>query len=395
MSTPTPWSGFDALVAGLAALHQQARQAAARSVDEILTIRSWLIGAWIVAYEQHGADRARYGERLIESLAEAFRDRGIAGLSARNLRNCRQVTLTWPRLVIQQTLSAESLPSLPEPAGEALAWRDDAWMTRLRTELSMSHLLELSRIDNPVARSFYELQTLSQRWNVRELRRQRDSMLFERIGLSKDRDAVLALAGQGRPLDTPAATIRDPYVLEFLGLEGRRPSTEAALEDALISHLEAFLLELGADFCFMGRQYRITVGGRHHFIDLLFFHRRLRCLVAVDLKLGMFGHEDAGQMNFYLNFLADQVALPGESAPIGIILCAEKDAAEVHYATGGLDRQVFVSRYLVALPTENQLRAWLAEEREVLTRRHLASPATEPLSTPPPPKKGSDPAPGK
>lgn len=248
-------------------------------------------------------------------------------------------------------------------------------MTRLRTELSLSHLLELSRIDNLGARSFYELQALTQRWNVRELRRQRDSMLYERVGLSSDRDAVLALAAQGRPLDTAAATIRDPYVLEFLGLEGRRPATEAALEDALIGHLEAFLLELGADFCFMGRQYRITVGGRHHFIDLLFFHRRLRCLVAVDLKLGSFGYEDAGQMNFYLNYLADKVALPGENAPIGIVLCAEKDAAEVHYAMGGLDRQVFVSRYLVALPTEDQLRAWLSEEREVLARTHPDDPA--------------------
>jgi predicted nuclease of restriction endonuclease-like (RecB) superfamily len=371
MNKPTPWSGFDALVTGLAALQRQARQEAARSVDEILTVRSWLIGAWIIAYEQHGADRARYGDRLIDSLAEEFRSRNVTGLSASNLRNCRQIALAWPRLVIHQTLSVESVPSLPTPAGDALSWRDDGWMTRLRTELSLSHLLELSRIDNPVARSFYELQALTQRWNVRELRRQRDSMLYERVGLSKDRDAVLALAGQGRSLDTPAATIRDPYVLEFLGLEGRRPSTEAALEAALIGHLEAFLLELGVDFCFMGRQYRITVGGRHHFIDLLFFHRRLRCLVAVDLKLGTFGHEDAGQMNFYLNFLAEKVALPGENAPIGIVLCAEKDAAEVHYATGGLDRQVFVSRYLVALPTEDQLRAWLAEEREVLARAHV------------------------
>lgn len=379
MSTPTPWSGFDALVTSLATLQQQARQAAARSVDEILTVRSWLIGAWLIAYEQHGADRARYGERLIDSLAEEFRSRHVTGLSASNLRNCRQVALAWPRLVIHQTLSVESVPSLPAPAGDVLAWRDDGWMTRLRTELSLSHLLELSRVDNPVARSFYELQALTQRWNVRELRRQRDSMLYERVGLSKDRDAAaVALAAQGRPLDTPGATIRDPYVLEFLGLEGRRPPTEAALEDALIDHLEAFLLELGADFCFMGRQYRITVGGRHHFIDLLFFHRRLRCLVAVDLKLGTFGYEDAGQMNFYLNYLAEKVALPGENPPIGIVLCAEKDAAEVHYATGGLDHQVFVSRYLVALPTEDQLRTWLSEEREVLARTRIddsAAPA--------------------
>jgi len=193
-------------------------------------------------------------------------------------------------------------------------------------------------------------------------------MLFERVGLSKDPATVRDLATAGQVAETPTATIRDPYVLEFLGLEGRSAFSEADLEGALLTHLEAFLLELGREFCFVGRQYRITVGGRHHFVDLLFFHRRLRCLVAVDLKLGSFGYEDAGQMNFYLNWLRDNAALPDENPPIGIVLCAEKDAAEVHYATGGLDRQVFVSRYLVALPSEAQLQAWLAREQEVLAR---------------------------
>ncbi len=409
-SPPTPWSGFDRLVTSLARVHEQAQQAAARSVDEILTVRSWLIGTWIVAYEQGGSDRAKYGDRLIESLATAFYARGVRGLSARNLWNCRQIAVVWPRLGIRQTLSAESLvgvvsgaegretpfaasvaaivhtlsaESLPEirqsVAGEftqvgavataEIPWRDADWMARLRSELSYSHLLELARIDAPLARAFYELETLKNRWSVRELKRQRDSMLFERVGLSKDKDAVVALAQTGRVAETPAALVRDPYVLEFLGLEGRAVVAEADLERALLAHLEAFLLELGRGFAFVGRQYRITVGGRHHFIDLLFFHRGLRCLVAIDLKLGRFGHENAGQMNFYLNWLRDNAVMPGESPPIGIILCADKDAEEVHYAMGGLDHQVFVSRYLTALPSEDQLRRWLAEEREVLARR--------------------------
>jgi len=369
----TPWSRFDDLVAGLARLHEHARQSAARSVDQIITTRSWLIGAWIVAYEQQGADRARYGERLLESLADAFRDRGVTGLSQSNLKNCRQVAIAWPRLVNRQTLSGESvptpeLPDFPDRGRETLTWRDDAWMLRLRSELSFSHLLELSRIDDPLQRAFYEVETLKQRWSLRELKRQRQSLLYERAGLSRDPSSVVALTQNGRVAEVPATTIRDPYVLEFLGLEGRAPANESELEAALIEHLEHFLLELGRDFCFMGRQYRITVGGRHHFVDLLFYHRRLRCLVAIDLKLGAFGYEDAGQMNFYLNYLRENVSLPDENPPVGILLCSEKDVAEVRYAMGGLDQQVFVSRYMVALPTEEQLRRWLLEEQEALAR---------------------------
>ncbi len=391
-----PWSEFDSLVVGLARVHAQARQAAARSVDEILTLRSWLIGTWIVAYEQGGSDRAKYGARLIESLAAAFKARGIEGLGVSNLKNGRQLALAWPRLgirqtpsgeladEIRQTLSAESVLMVASPVGDArvpaareaahntLPWHDDDWIRRLRTELSYSHLLELSRIDPPLARAFYELETLKSRWSVRELKRQRDSMLFERIGLSKDGDAAAALAHSRILPDVPADPehiVRDPYVLEFLGLEGRMLPNETELESALLTHLQAFLLELGGGFAFVGRQYRITVGGRHNFIDLVFYHRGLRCLVAIELKLGRFTHEHAGQMNFYLNWLRENAALPDENPPIGIVLCADKDAEEVHYATGGLDRQVFVSRYLTALPSEEQLRRWLTDEREVLARR--------------------------
>jgi predicted nuclease of restriction endonuclease-like (RecB) superfamily len=380
MSGLRPWTGFETLVEGLVVLQERARAAAARSVDEILTVRNWLIGAWIVAFEQEGRDRAQYGEGLIHALADAFRARGVFGLGRSNLRNYRQLALTWPGLIRQtpsgvsglpanicQTLSVESVPALGK-SRQQLPWQDEAWMARLRNELSFSHLLELSRVTEPIARAFYEVQALRNRWSVRELKRQRDAMLFERVGLSRDTQAVLALANEGRLLDTPTANVRDPYVLEFLGLPERAVYSETDLEAALVEHLQEFLLELGGDFAFLGRQYRITVGGRHHYIDLLFFHRRLRCLVAVDLKIGRFVHEDAGQMNFYLSYLRENVSLEDESAPVGIVMCAEKDAEEVHYATGNLDQQVFVSRYLTRLPAEEQLRAWLAEERELLAR---------------------------
>ncbi len=381
-----PWSGFDTLVDGLVKLQERARDAAVRSVDGILTIRNWLIGMWIIAFEQKGEDRAAYGEGLIEALAKAFKARGVRGLGQRNLRNYRQIAMTWPRLGIRQTvsaesllpaeiwqtLSAESLPALNTDAAD-LPWQDDAWMVRLRSELSFSHLLELSRVSDPVARAFYEVQALRNRWNVRELRRQRNAMLFDRVGLSRDKEAVLALAEEGRLIDTPTTHVRDPYVLEFLGLPERDAYSETDLEAALVTHLQAFLLELGGDFAFLGRQYRVTVGGRHHFIDLLFYHRRLRCLVAIDLKIGTFGYEDAGQMNFYLSYLRENVSLEDENPPVGIVLCADKDVEEVHYATGSLDQQVFVSRYLTRLPTEEQLRAWLAEERALLERVRQAT----------------------
>lgn len=400
MTPDRPWSDFDRLVTELTALQAAARDTAVRSVSEILTLRNWLIGTWIVAYEQDGADRARYGEGLIAAMAAELKHRGIPGLGVANLKNYRQVALTWPRLglcqtpsgdwrlpleirqtasgesmlpaPIWQTASAESLPEIQVHAG-ALPWQDDGWMERLRRELSFSHLLELSRVSEPVARAFYEVQALAHRWSVREFRRQRDSMLFERTGLSRDREAVLALAERGRLIESPTAIVRDPYVLEFLGLPERETYSERDLEAALIENLQAFLLELGGDFAFLARQYRIAVGGRHHFVDLLFYHRRLRCLIAVDLKIGRFGHEDAGQMNFYLNYLRENATIEDEAPPIGIILCADKDVEEVHYATGSLEQQVFVSRYLTRLPTEESLRAWLVEEREALARRTAGS----------------------
>lgn len=373
--TIEPWQDFSALTASLASLHDRAHVAAVRSVDELLTLRNWLTGMWIVTYQQEGADRARYGEGLIDALAVEFKAQGLRGFSKTNLRKYREIAMTWPCLAIQRTVSVELLlpDGMPtfqaQKSSEALSWQDDAWMTRLRTELSWSHFLELVRVQDPTARAFYELESLKHRWSVRELRRQRESQLYERVGLSKDKEAVLALAEDGQLAAEPGAMIRDPYVLEFLHLPSQETVSESELEAALMDHLQAFLLELGGDFAFLGRQYRITVGGRHHFIDLLFFHRKLRCLVAIDLKIGSFGYEDAGQMNFYLNVLKEEVAHPDENDPIGIVLCAEKDAAEVHYATGGMDQQIFVSRYLTSLPDSEVLKRWLVEEREALMKK--------------------------
>lgn len=404
---------FPSLVADIRELTSSARIAAARTVDRMVSLRSWLVGAWIVEYEQHGDDRAEYGANLIERLADELGQTGVKGMSRSNLRNFRQIALTWPDLdprrtllvvlgpihqtasggfeirqtpsgeseeaAIRQTMTAKSTLVLRVDAGfpalaartaalDRLPWQDAAWTERLFTSLTFSHLLELSRIDIPLKRAFYELQVLKEGWAVRELKRQVGSMLFERVGLSKDKDAVMSLSRDGSLVESPATILRDPYVLEFLGLPEPPAFTEAELESALLDHLQDFLRELGRDFCFVDRQLRITVGGDHHHLDLLFFHRGLRCLVAIDLKIGEFDHRDAGQMHFYLNWIADNLAKPCESPPVGILLCAGKDAEKVHYATTGLEQSVFVARYLTALPSEEQLAGWLHDERLRLAR---------------------------
>lgn len=391
---------FDQLTSTITSIQRGAQSRAGMAVNQILNHRNWLIGAYIIEFEQGGEDRAEYGSGLLKALAARLEAEGSKGLAWRNLYNFRLFASAYGDTRILQTVSAILRPSLGQtvsgllegeigqvPSAEpnasltdllhfpslqsrkpALDWQDGAWTAKLFSSLSFSHLLELARIDDPLQRAFYELECLKSGWSVRELKRQRNSMLFERVGISKDKTAVMALAAEGRLVDSPETILRDPYVLEFTGLEKQATYSESDLEAALLRHLEQFLLELDRDFCFVERQTRITVGGRHHFLDLLFYHRRLRCLVAIELKLGEFRHEAAGQMNFYLNYLQENLTNEGENPPVGIVLCASKDAEEVHYATAGLDRAVFVSRYLVALPSEEQLREFLRREQELLER---------------------------
>ena len=381
---------YEQIVDQISQLHFAAQAATARAANQSLTLRNWLIGAYLFEYEQDGEDRAKYGEKLLQALALEFTKRGVTGLSFANLKNFRQFALTYPALPISQTVSSQ-LGALAATGSEAgifsqavsagfptllsrqqlqpvLSWQNADYYARLFRTLSWSQLLELARLDDPLKRAFYEIECQKSRWSWRELKRQINSLLYERIGLSKDKDAVLQLANEGQVEESPSLMLRDPYVLEFLGLAENSRYSEAQLEQALIDHLQKFLLELGRDFCFVGRQVRITVARRHHYLDLLFFHRRLRCLIAFDLKLGEFQHEYAGQMNFYLNYLREEATHEDENPPVGVILCSDKDAAEVHYATAGMDQQLFVSRYLVALPSEERLKQWLLEEQEILQR---------------------------
>jgi predicted nuclease of restriction endonuclease-like (RecB) superfamily len=286
------------------------------------------------------------------------------GFGRRNLFLFRDFYLRYP--IVQSVIAqlGVSLPLAPSKEFQPLEWQDDDYFTKLFQKLSWTHLIEFIRIDDPLKRAFYELESLRNHWSVRELKRQRDSLLYERVGLSYDKEGVLKLAQEGTLHDTPEAMISDPYVFEFLGLKHEERYTEAQLETAMLNHVQEFLLEMGKGFCFVARQRRVTFDNEHHYIDLLLYNRRLKCLCAIDLVLGHFRHEYAGAMNFYLNYLKAEEMEADENPPIGLILCSEKNQTHVEYALGGLSNQVFVSEYLLHLPGKEELEAALQRLRK-------------------------------
>ena len=359
---------YETLVAAIAREHDHAQRQAVQAINVALTLRNWLIGYHIVEYEQHGSDRAQYGEQLLDNLAKDLSRHLGRGFGRRNLFLFREFYLRYP---IVQSLIAQfsiSLPSPPSVSFTPLDWQDDTYFTRLFRELPWTHFIELIRMDDQLKRAFYEVEALRNRWSVRELKRQINSLLYERVGLSRDQEGVLALAKEGELVTTPTEMVRDPYVFEFLGLQRAARYTESHLEQALLDHLQEFLMEMGKGFCFVARQRRVTFDNEHYYIDLLLYNRRLKCLVAIDLMLGRFRHEYAGAMNFYLNYLKAEDMEEGENPPIGLMLCSEKNETHVEYALGGLSNQVFVSRYLLQLPTKEDLEVFMRQTRRQLEK---------------------------
>ena len=353
-----------------------ARESAARSVNAAMTAAYWLIGRRIVEFEQSGEERAEYGAALVDKLAEDLTVRFGRGFSLQNIYNMRLFYLSYPTEKILQTLSGR-LDRLPEgkilqaPSGEfdppsvELGF-DDLLST---FPLPWSAYVRLLSVRNESAREFYESEALRGGWSVRQLNRQIGSRFYERTALSKNRAAMLTGGQSERPEDLalPGEQIKDPFVLEFLDV--RDEYSESDLEEALIRHLETFLLELGDAFCFMGRQRRLRVGGRWYRVDLLFYHRSLRCLVVIDLKIGAFTHADAGQMHFYLNYAREHWMREGENPPVGLILCSEKDEALAQYALEGLSNNVLAAEYRIALPDETVLAAELDRTRQAMEQR--------------------------
>jgi len=250
-----------------------------------------------------------------------------------------------------------------------LLYPSEKFQTLSGKSISWSHTCELLMIKDEQARSFYEIETVSNNWSVRELKRQINSMLFERLALSKKKGKVKQFARRGQIIEKPEDAVKDPYVLEFLGLPEKSHYTESQLEQRLIDHLQDFILELGKGFTFVGRQKRITIDNEHYYIDLVFYHRILRCLVLIDLKVGKLDHRDVGQMNFYLNYIKDKEILKDENPPVGIILCTESNRSKVfvEYALGGLSNKVFVSKYKLYLPTKRELEMEIKKEAERLS----------------------------
>jgi len=378
-ATPDGSRGYGLLLSEISGLLDQARRTSARTINSILTATYWGIGQRIVKYEQKGQERAPYGECLLARLSVDLKKKHGRGFSERNLEQMRFFYLGWE---ISQTPSAKLAARVKQPAcGESTEFRrkysgksDNPEFSLGLFPLSWSHYVHLMSVPNLKARMFYESEAIAGGWSVRQLDRQIGTQFYERSLGSKNRDDFLARGRGPRREDmmTVEEEVRDPYLLEFLNLKDEYG--ESDLEEALIRHLEWFLLEMGTGFTFVARQKKVRVGDSWYRMDLLLYHRKLRCLVVVDLKRGKFSHTDAGQMNLYLNYARENLKLPDESDPVGIILCGGKNEALVRYATGGIKAKVFASKYLTILPDEETLRQEILRTRQLLEVRRKDNP---------------------
>jgi predicted nuclease of restriction endonuclease-like (RecB) superfamily len=377
MKKITKTQNYSDLITDLTSLIEQGRKAAVRYVNTALVATYWLMGRRVVEYEQRGKERAEYGENLLRKISADLTTRFGKGFTERNLEHMRQFYLTYREIsntvcakLIERRgekshpVRARLLPISQTPSGIFE-------MLSQKFPLPWSHYRLLMRLEGSLKRKFYEVECIRGNWSVRQLDRQIQSMLYERTALSKRKLSVIAKAHEKCITLRPEDEIKDPYILEFLGLKDEY--SESQLEEALIKYLEHFLLELGIGFAFVARQKRITLEGSHYRLDLLLYHRILRCLVAIDLKIGDFTHADAGQMNLYLNYLKDKEKLHGENDPVGIILCTDKKKTVVEYALGGMSNKIFASKYRLQLPDPEVLKAEVEHERQRLLETKIVN----------------------
>jgi predicted nuclease of restriction endonuclease-like (RecB) superfamily len=323
-------SGYQALLANISAVYAVGRSQAQQAVNVVLVETYWQIGRDIVEFEQGGAVRAAYGKGLLTQLSRDLSLQHGKGFSRSNVTRMRQFYLAYPK---------------GAKASHFLSW---------------SHYVELLKIDDLVERGFYEQQAIREKWSVPELQRQKKSALFLQLAAGKNQAEILALANRGQVVVQPTDILRDPYVFEFLKIPEPYVVSEQDLETRLCDHLQPFLLELGKGFTFVGRQYRVTINNTHYRVDLVFYHRILRCFVLIDLKINEVAHHDIGQMNLYLGYFAAEENVEGDNPPIGIILTRGKDELLVEYATYGMNSQLFVQQYQLYLPNEEELRQELS-----------------------------------
>ena len=360
---------YNLLIGDISSLLESARRTSARAVNTILTATYWEIGRRIIEFEQSGEERAEYGHQLLKNLSYDLTKNFGRGFSADNLESMRLFYLTYSLIEISETVSRKFDLEKSETSSRKL---NDEFFSE-RFPLPWSHYVILvRRIKDDDARKFYESEALRSGWSVRQLDRQISSQFYERTLLSKNKSVMLKKGEKPLPEDivTPEEEIKDPFILEFLGLKDEY--SENDLEEALISHLENFLLELGSDFAFIGRQKRLRIGNEWYRIDLLFFHRKLKCLVVIDLKVGKFTHADAGQMHLYLNYAKENWTNKDENPPVGLILCAEKDNAVAKYALEGLPNKVLAAEYKLVLPNVRLLTREIEQTRKIIESRKVS-----------------------
>jgi predicted nuclease of restriction endonuclease-like (RecB) superfamily len=359
---------FKALVAAIRQVDDHLAAQADRAVNISLTLRNWFIGLYIAEFELRGADRATYGDNLLSDLSKELHTQKVSGTGRRQMYNYLSFYRAYPQIV--RTVPAQTRHLIPSTVGSEKVRTASAQLAitpeKLLKTLSYSHFELLVGLNDDLKRIFYEIECMRGNWSVRELKRQIGSLYYERSGLSKNKEKLAKLAQAGANQAEPRLAIRDPYIFEFLGIKPCEAMGESELEDALLDKLQDFLLELGYGFCFEARQKRILIGDTHGFVDLVFYHRILKCHVLVELKIEAFTHENLGQLNTYVNWYCKNIMADSDNPPIGILLCAQKDHALVEYALAGMDNRLFVSKYKLELPKKEEIKRFLEEKMKEL-----------------------------
>lgn len=364
---------FNILVSTIQLTHSALQNSAIKSVNRYLTIRNWLIGFYIVEYEQKGEDRATYGKKILDNLAGIL---SIKGLTAPELSRCRQFYQTYPEilgLITQKSgdmhkellFISSNIYAQNQILGlttQELEDKDLKHISTIINNISYTHLTELIKIDEPLKRKFYELLILKTQPSVKELKRQINTLTYERLGLSGNTEHAFEQIQNKIIPASQTDIVKSHYFLEFLNFNKPGLVEESELEQEILNHLQEFILEMGNGFCFEARQKRILIGDEYGFIDLVFYHRILKCHILIDLKIDEFNHVDAGQLNTYLNYYKAKVMQPDDNLPVGILLVTNKNNAMVEYATSGLDNKLFVSKYLIKLPSKKQLEDFIKNE---------------------------------
>lgn len=366
---------FDSLVLDVKKVHEATSSRAKSAINQLLTIRNWAIGYYIVEFEQKGQARAEYGAGLLKSLADKL---AIKGLERNQLNLCRIFYLKYPQIcstVSSKLKSIGTVKGLPDFSIEALpevvdnneicstaSSKFETDPELLISRLSFSHIREIMKLEDPFERFFYEFECMQGAWSVRELQRQIATNLYVRAGISKKPELLLDRI-KNKDL-SPALTIKDAFTFEFLGIDDRLAVTESDIEEAMITHLQTFLLELGKGFCLEARQKRILIDDEYYYPDLIFYHRYLHCNVIFELKDHEFRHEDLGQLNAYVAYYKKNEMAEGDNPPIGVLLCTDKGPQMVEYALSGMDNNLFVSTYMLHLPDKEQLRAFMLKQME-------------------------------